>query len=73
VPTFGDDRLTEKAARAYPDASENVRTLPVEFGNEDLPRPPDGFGNEYEVWRAHFAADYTLDNGYVISGFISHR
>jgi iron complex outermembrane receptor protein len=71
VPTFGDDRLTEKAARAYPDASENVRTLPVEFGNEDLPGPPDGFGNEYEVWRAHFAADYTLDNGYVISGFIS--
>ena len=72
VNTFGDDRLTEKSARAYPNASENVRTLPEEFGGEDLPSPPDGFGNEYEVWRAHLAGDYTLENGYVVSGFISH-
>lgn len=72
APAFGDDRLTEKAGNAYPDASENVRTLPVEFGGEDLPSPPGGFGNEYDVWRLHFAGDYVLDNGYVVSGFVSH-
>lgn len=71
VPTHGDDRLTQKSPRAFPNASENVRTLPVEFGDEDLPSPPDGFGNEYEVWRTHLAGDYSLDNGYVISGFVS--
>jgi iron complex outermembrane receptor protein len=72
APAFGDDRLTDKAARAYPNASENVRTLPVEFGNEDMPSAPGGFGNEYEVSRFHLAGDYALDNGSVISAFVSH-
>ena len=37
-----------------------------------LPSAPDRLGDEYEVWRAHFAGDYDPNNGYVVSGFVSH-
>lgn len=50
---------------------DNVTTLPVEFAGKDMPSPPDGFGNEYEVWRLHLSTDYELANGHTITAFIS--
>lgn len=79
VTSFGDDRQAPLAGSAYDSdgsiiggASNNVRTLPVEFGSEDMPDAPNGFGNEYEVWRVHFAGDYALNNGLTLAGFVSH-
>ena len=69
VPVSGDDSQLGAPPNQPFVAS---RTLPAEFGGEEMPSAPPGLGNEYEVWRAHFAGDYTTGNGYIISGFISH-
>jgi len=68
IPVSGKDRNVGGPAAD----SETVRQLPVEFNGEDMPDAPSGFGNTYEVWRAHFAGDYRLTNGYTVSGMISH-
>jgi iron complex outermembrane receptor protein len=68
IPVSGNDRNLG----GPPADSDTVRQLPVEFDGEDMPSAPNGLGNEYEVWRAHFAGDYTLGNGYTISGMVSH-
>ncbi len=68
IPVSGDDRQLGGPAAD----SNTVRNLPVEFNGEAMPSAPNGLGNEYEVWRAHFAGDYTFGNDYTLSGFVSH-
>lgn len=50
----------------------SVKVLPQEFRGRGMVSAPDGIGENYGVWRLHFAGDYELANGLTVSGFISH-